>query len=64
MLLLTSDWPRYHFRLGILFVGLNIHPSAPASSCTPSTPFYTDLLCLLANPLGFEGPPPSFLNTE
>jgi hypothetical protein len=36
MLLLTSDWPNYHCRLGILFADLSIHPSAPASSCTPS----------------------------
>jgi hypothetical protein len=26
----------------------------------PSGPLYTDFLCLLADPLGFEDPPPGF----
>jgi hypothetical protein len=60
MLRLTSDWPHYHCCLGILFADLNIHPLAPASSCAPSAPLYTDFLCLLADPLGFEDPPSGF----
>jgi hypothetical protein len=64
MLLLTSDWPHYHCRLGILFAGLNIHPSAPASSCTPSAPLYADFLSLLADPLRFEDPSPGFQVAE
>jgi hypothetical protein len=62
MLLVISspDWPHYHCRLSILFADLNIHTSAPASSCTPSTPLYTAFLCLLADPLGFGDPPPYF----
>jgi hypothetical protein len=40
MLLLTSIWPHTHRGLGILFADL--HPSAPASSYTPSAPLYTD----------------------
>jgi hypothetical protein len=51
MLLLTSDWLRYHCHLGNLFAGLNIRPSALASSCTQSAPLCTDFLCLLATPL-------------
>jgi hypothetical protein len=47
VLLLTSDWPHYHCRLSILFADLNIHPSALASSCTPSALLYTGCLCLL-----------------
>jgi hypothetical protein len=42
------------------FADLNIHPSPPASSCTPSAPLYTDFLFLLADCLGFEDPPPGF----
>jgi hypothetical protein len=57
MLLLTSDWPLYCCRLGILLAGLNIHPSALASSCTLSAPLSTDFLCLLADPLRLEDPP-------
>jgi hypothetical protein len=37
-----------------------MHPSAPASSCTPFAPLFTDLPCLLADPLGFEDPIPGF----
>jgi hypothetical protein len=61
ILLLTSDWPHNHCRL---VSDLNIHPSAPASSCTAFTPLYTNFLCLLADPLGFEDPPPGFPVTE
>jgi hypothetical protein len=64
MLLLTSDRPHYHCRLGILLAGLNIHPSAPASSCTPSAPHDTDLLRLFSVPLGYEDPPPVFAGAE
>jgi hypothetical protein len=64
MLLLTSDWPHHHCRLGILFADLNIHPSAPACSCTPSAPLYTNSLCLHADPLGVENLPPGFLAAE
>jgi hypothetical protein len=64
MLLLTSDWLRYHCHLGILFAGLNIRSSAPASSCTQSAPLCTDFLCLLAAPLWFEDPPPGFTVTK
>jgi hypothetical protein len=64
MLLLTSDWPHYHCRLGILFADINIHPSAPACSCTLFTPLYTDFLCLHADPLEVENPPPGFLAAE
>jgi hypothetical protein len=64
MLLLTSDWPHYSCRLGILFADLNIHHSAQASSCTPSAPLYTDCLCLLADPLGFAYPPSGFPAAE
>jgi hypothetical protein len=62
MLLMISspDWPHYHCRLSILFADLNIHTSAPASSCTPSAPLYTAFLCLLADPLGLGDPPPDF----
>jgi hypothetical protein len=57
MLLSTWDWPHYPCRLGILFADLNIRPSAPATSCTPSASVYTYFLSLLADPLGFEDPP-------
>jgi hypothetical protein len=57
MLLLTSEWPHYHFRLGILSADLNIPPSAPASSYTPSAPLNADFLCLLADPFRFDDPP-------
>jgi hypothetical protein len=60
MVQLTSDWPHYHCRLGILFADLNIPPSAPASCCTPSAPLYIDFLCLLADPLWFEDTPSGF----
>jgi hypothetical protein len=53
MLLLTSDWPRYHSRLDVPLADLRIHPLGQA----PSTHLYTDFLCLLADPLGFEDPP-------
>jgi hypothetical protein len=42
----------------MLFADPKVHPSAPASSCTPSTPLYTDFLFLLTAPLGLENPPP------
>jgi hypothetical protein len=48
ILLLTSDWPRYHNHLDILFADLRIHPSGPAPSCAPpliST--LTSFACLL-----------------
>jgi hypothetical protein len=57
MLLLTLGWPHHHCRLGILFAGLIIPPSAPASSCMPFLPLNTNFSCLLADPLGFEDPP-------
>jgi hypothetical protein len=62
MLPLTLDWPHYHCCLGIFFAGNINHTLAPASSCTPSAPIYTDFLCLglLSGPLGFEDPPPDF----
>jgi hypothetical protein len=41
MLLVTSDWPHYHHRLGMLSADLRIHPFDPASS----THLFTD--CLL-----------------
>jgi hypothetical protein len=34
------------------------HSGGPASCCAPSTHLYTGFLCLLADPLGFEDPPP------
>jgi hypothetical protein len=43
--------------LGILFADLNIPPLAPASSCAPSVPLYTGLLCLLTDPLRFADLP-------
>jgi hypothetical protein len=64
MLQLTSDWPHYHCRLGILFADLNIHPSALACSCTPAAPFYADFPCSLGDPLGFKDPPPGSPVTE
>jgi hypothetical protein len=54
LLLLTSDWYRYHCCLDILFN----HTSGPASSCVPSPQPFTDFLCSLADPYGFEDPPP------
>jgi hypothetical protein len=54
----ASQRPSYRHRLDILFVDFLIHPSGPASTCSPSTHLYTDFLCLLADPLGFEDPPP------
>jgi hypothetical protein len=65
MLPLTLEWPQYHCRHDIPFTDLNTPPPlAPASSCTPSTPLYTDFLCLLADPLEFEDPPSRFPVTE
>jgi hypothetical protein len=57
MLLLTSDWPRYHLHIDILFADGRIHPSALASSCVPSSHLSAYSFCLLADPLGFEDPP-------
>jgi hypothetical protein len=58
MSLLTSDRPRYYYRLDVLVSNLRIHPCGPVSSWAPFTHLYTDFLCLLADPLDFEGPPP------
>jgi hypothetical protein len=55
ILLWTFDWPRCHHRLYVL---LPIYPFGPASYCAPSTHLCPDFLCLLADPLGFEDPPP------
>jgi hypothetical protein len=52
VLLLTSDWPRYHHRLYALFTDVRIHLSGPAHCCTPFSQLYADFLCLLANSLG------------
>jgi hypothetical protein len=41
-----TNWPRCH-RLDVLFVDLQIQPSALASSYAPSTHLYTTFLCLL-----------------
>jgi hypothetical protein len=36
-------------------------PSGLASSCAHAFNIYTDSLCLLADPLAFEAPPPGIL---
>jgi hypothetical protein len=57
MLLLPSDWSHYHRCLNVHLAELRIHPSRLASSRVPSSHLYTDVLCLLYNPRGFEAPP-------
>jgi hypothetical protein len=58
LLLTTLDWSCYRRRLDSLLINLGIHPQAQGPCCAPTTLLYTDLLCLLADPPGFEDPPP------
>jgi hypothetical protein len=58
ILIFTLEWRSYHLRLAVLFADLQIHPSSLAISCAPSTHLCTDTLCLLADSLGLEDPPP------
>jgi hypothetical protein len=47
MLLLTSDWPRYHCCLDVLFTDLGIHPSGLAASSLSLSSALTFSACLL-----------------
>jgi hypothetical protein len=58
ILIFTLDWRSCRLCLAVLFADLQIHPSSLAISCAPSTHLCTDTLCLLADSLGLEDPPP------